>query len=78
MARSEWTSNAISSVRDVLKDECDIVANYLFPITSVVFLGIGLISVYRGDIDNAKLGFEVGGGTGGCSLISKVYGKLGR
>ncbi len=78
MERNEWASNAISSVKDVLKDEHDILASYLFPVVSPLFLCMGLFSAYRGDMENAKMGFEVGAGAGGYSLISKLYGKMSR
>lgn len=78
MTQYEWTSNAISSIKDVLKDEHDIVANYLFPVVSPLFLIIGAISAYRGDMDSAKFGLEVGGGTGGYSILSKLYEKMSR
>jgi len=78
MTRNEWASNVLSSIKDVLKDEHDIIANYLFPITSVLFLGIGVVSLYRCDLENAKLSLGVGGGTGGYSLGYRLYEKLSK
>jgi hypothetical protein len=73
MTRNEWSTNVFSSIVDVLKEEHDLLANYLFPITSVVFVGMGLLSMYRGDFETAKSNLEVGGGTGGYSLFYKAY-----
>ena len=67
-----------SSIRSILKDEHEIIAYSLFPVVSPLFLAIGLISMYHGDTENAKMGLEAGGGTAGYSILSKIYSTLSK